>query len=282
MDIATLIGVLGAFGIVIAAIVIGGDASAMIFLNPPSLLIVIGGTCMVVMMKFSLKQFIGALKVASRAFIKKNDSPAVLINQIVETSQLARKNGLLALEEVETKNSFLARGFQLLADGSDPEIIRNILTKDMEQTIDRHRWGAKVFSAAGDVAPAMGMIGTLIGLVQMLSNMEDPQSIGPAMAVALLTTLYGAMLANMVCLPIADKLSLRKEEERQVKALCLDGVLAIQSGQNARVVEGLLKMYLTPKDRDRNPDAEAPAKGAKKAAPKKVKAAANSPQKKAA
>ena len=250
MDIATLIGVIGAFGIVIAAIVFGGDASPMIFLNPPSLLIVVGGTCMVVMMKFSIKQFIGAFKVATRAFLTKNEPAPDLIGQLVETSQLARKKGLLALEEVETKNEFLSRGFQLLADGTDPEVLRGILSKDMEQTIDRHRWGAKVFSASGDVAPAMGMIGTLIGLVQMLSNMEDPQSIGPAMAVALLTTLYGAMMANMICLPIADKLTLRKEEEKKIKSLCLDGLLAIQSGQNARVVESMLKMYLKPKERD--------------------------------
>jgi chemotaxis protein MotA len=282
MDIATLVGILGAFGIVIVAILIGGDTSPLIFLTPPSLLIVIGGTCMVVMMKFSLKQSIGAFKVASRAFTTKNESAPDLIDQIIETSQLARKNGLLALEEVETKNEFLGRGFQLLTDGTEPEALRDILTKDIEQTIDRHKWGAKVFTAAGDVAPAMGMIGTLIGLVQMLSNMADPQSIGPAMAVALLTTLYGAMLANMVCLPIADKLTLRKEEEGNIKALCLDGVLAIQSGQNSRMVEKLLKMYLTPKDRDSAPADKAAAKGGKKAPPGKAKAAANSPQKKAA
>jgi len=282
MDIASLIGILGAFSIVTVAILIGEDTSPLIFLNPPSLLIVLGGTCMVVMIKFSLKQSIGAFKVASRAFTTKNESPSVLIDQIVETSQLARKNGLLALEEVETKNEFLARGFQLLTDGTDPEALKEILTKNMKQTIDRHKWGAKVFTATGDVAPAMGMIGTLIGLVQMLSNMEDPQSIGPAMAVALLTTLYGAMLANMVCLPIADKLTMRKEEEVNIKALCLDGVMAIQSGQNSRMVEKLLKMYLKPKDRDAAPADKAAAKGGKKAPPDKAKAAANSPQKKAA
>lgn len=249
MDIATLLGVLGAFGIVILAIVFGGDTSPLIFVNMPSLLIVGLGTCMVVMIKFSLKQFIGAFKVASQAFLHSNESPQELIEKIVEISQIAKKKGLLALEDVETGNDFLAQAIRMLADGHDPKVIRDILNKDMEQTIERHRWGAKVFTASGDVAPAMGMIGTLIGLVQMLSNMEDPQSIGPAMAVALLTTLYGAMLANMICLPIADKLTLRKEEERNLKSICIDGILAIEGGYNARVVEGMLQVYLNPKQR---------------------------------
>jgi len=250
MDIASLIGVLGAFAIVLVAIVFGGDTSPLIFVNAPSLLIVGVGTIMVVMIKFSLKQSIGAFKVASRAFLHANEPPQELIAKIVEISQIAKKKGLLALEDVEIENEFLAQAVRMLADGHEPKVIRDILHKDMEQTIDRHNWGAKVFTAAGDVAPAMGMIGTLIGLVQMLSNMEDPQSIGPAMAVALLTTLYGAMLANMVCLPIADKLTLRKQEEQKLKSICIDAILAIEGGYNARVVEGMLQVYLNPKQRE--------------------------------
>jgi len=248
MDLATLLGMVGAIGIVLAAILTGG--SAIVFLNIPSILIVLGGTFLVVMIKFTLQQFFGAFKVALRAFIFKLESPDELIVQIVELANVARKEGMLALEEQEISNSFLNQGIQMLIDGNDRDVINTVMSKDLQQTLDRHKWGAKVFSATGDVAPAMGMIGTLIGLVQMLSSMDDPKAIGPAMAVALLTTLYGAMLANMVALPIADKLELRKREEGIVKAICLDGVLAIQEGQNPRIIESMLKAYLAPAKRN--------------------------------
>lgn len=255
MDLATLLGMVGAILIVLAAILTGG--SALVFINIPSILIVLGGTFAVVMIKFSLKHFFGAFKVAVRAFIFKLESPDELITQIVELANIARKEGMLALEEQEISNPFLNQGIQMLIDGNDREVINTVMTKDLQHTVDRHKWGAKVFSATGDVAPAMGMIGTLIGLVQMLSSMDDPKAIGPAMAVALLTTLYGAMLANMIALPIADKLELRKREESIVKAICIDGVLAIQEGQNPRIIESMLKAYLAPSQR--NDDAEAEA-----------------------
>lgn len=247
MDLATLLGMVGAIGIVLAAIMTGG--SALVFVNVPSILIVIGGTFLVVMIKFTLKQFFGAFKVAARAFFFKVEQPDALIAEIVNLANIARKEGMLALEEQEVSNDFLNQGIQMLIDGNDREVINTVMTKDLQQTLDRHTWGAKVFSATGDVAPAMGMIGTLIGLVQMLSAMDDPKSIGPAMAVALLTTLYGAMLANMVALPIADKLTLRKRDESVVQAMCIDGVLAIQEGQNPRIIESMLKAYLDPTQR---------------------------------
>jgi len=252
MDLATLLGMVGAIGIVLAAILTGG--SAMTFVNIPSILIVLGGTFMVVMVKFSLKQFFGAFGVAARAFIFKLDSADDVIEQVVRLSNVARKEGMLALENEEVTNETLAEGVQMLVDGNEQSVIKAMMNNDMNQTIDRHKWGAKVFSATGDVAPAMGMIGTLIGLVQMLSNMEDPKSIGPAMAVALLTTLYGAMLANMVALPLADKLTLRKEDEGKIKAMCIDGVLAIQEGQNPRIIESMLQTYVDPKERNKESD----------------------------
>jgi chemotaxis protein MotA len=253
MDLATLLGMLGAIGIVLAAILTGG--SALVFVNVPSLLIVIGGTMAVVMIKFSMGQFFGAFKVAARAFLFKLESPEELITKIVELSNIARKEGMLALENEEIDNEFLDQGIKMLIDGNNHEVISTVMRKDLQQTIDHHTWGAKVFSATGDVAPAMGMIGTLIGLVQMLSNMDDPKSIGPAMAVALLTTLYGAMLANMIALPLADKLTLRKAEEGKIKSMCIDGVLAIQEGQNPRIIESMLKTYLEPKKRSAMDDA---------------------------
>ena len=247
MDLATLVGMLGAIGIVLAAILTGG--SALVFVNVPSILIVVAGTVMVVMIKFSLGQFLGATKVALTAFFNKPTDPEELIEQIVELANIARKEGMLALENQEIDNDFLDEGIKMLIDGNSKEVMDTVLNKDLKATIDRHTWGAKVFSATGDVAPAMGMIGTLIGLVQMLSNMSDPKSIGPAMAVALLTTLYGAVIANMVALPIADKLTLRKADELRIRSMCIDGVLAIQDGQNPRIISSMLKTYLDPKQR---------------------------------
>jgi chemotaxis protein MotA len=247
MDLATLLGMVGAMGIVLAAILTGG--SALVFVNVPSILIVLGGTVMVVMIKFSMGQFFGAFKVALTAFINKAADPEELIEKIVELANVARKEGMLALENQEIDNEFLDEGVKMLIDGNSREVVNTVLNKDMQQTIQRHTWGAKVFSATADVAPAMGMIGTLIGLVQMLSNMSDPKSIGPAMAVALLTTLYGAIIANMVAMPIADKLTLRKADELRIRSMCIDGVLAIQEGQNPRIIESMLKAYLEPEKR---------------------------------
>lgn len=256
MDLATLLGLFGAFGVVVAAIFLGGSAG--MFVNAPSLFIVMGGTGMVVLVKFTLSQYFGAFKVAVNAFKSKLQQPEDIIPQIVEMSSLARKEGLLALEEIEISNPFLKSGIDMLIDGSAPEDTRKLLTKDKREISERHKLGAQVFEASGDVAPAMGMIGTLIGLVQMLSNMDDPKSIGPAMAVALLTTLYGAVLANMVFLPMADKLKLRRSEEEKLNSICLDGVLAIQEGQNPRVIESLLKLYVNPKNRKSDKDKEEP------------------------
>lgn len=166
----------------------------------PSVLIVFGGTTFVVLMKYSIGQFLGATKIAAKAFMYKTDNPEELIAKIVEMADAARKGGFLALEEMEIDNPFLRKGIDLLVDGHDADVVRATLQKDISLTHERHEQGIGIFTSFGDVGPAMGMIGTLIGLVAMLSNMDDPKSIGPAMAVALLTTLYGSILANMVAL----------------------------------------------------------------------------------
>ncbi|MGI9285936.1 MAG: flagellar motor protein PomA [Pseudomonadales bacterium] len=242
MDLATLIGMLGAIAIVVMAMVLGGDIGTMV--NVPSLLIVIVGSLFVVLMKFGLSQFLGAFKVAAKAFIFKLDEPSALIDQVVELADTARKGGLLALEGIEITNPYLENGIQMLVDGQDPDVVKTVLSKDMNLAQERHEWGQKIFLAIADVGPAMGMIGTLIGLVQMLSAMDDPKSIGPAMAVALLTTLYGAMLATMIAGPIADKLKLRRTEEGRLKNLIIDALLGIQAGQNPRVIDSMLRTYL--------------------------------------
>lgn len=250
MDLATLIGMVGATIVVLAAVFLGGSPG--MFINVPSILIVLGGTFLVVMIKFSLSDFLSAFRVASQAFKQKLDKPQDLIEQILEMSKIARKQGVLAIEKMEIDNQFLSDAVLMMVDGLDGETIKRRMGKDLKQTLERHSWGAKVFYATADVAPAMGMIGTLIGLVQMLSAMDDPKSIGPAMAVALLTTLYGAVLANVVAKPIADKLTLRKVQEYRNKSLLIDGVVAIQDGLNYRFIESMLEVYLTPAERQQD------------------------------
>ena len=242
MDLATLLGLLGAIGIVLAAILSGGDLG--MFINAPSIFVVVGGTIGAVMMKFTIRQFLGAFRVAMRAFIFKLDKPEDLIEQSVEMANEARKGGLLALEGKETSNEFLAKGIQMMVDGHEADVVKQTLMTDLNAAVQRHYVGKNIFQSIGDAAPAMGMIGTLIGLVQMLSDMSDPASIGPSMAVALLTTLYGAMIANMFAIPIADKLSLRANEERMIKTMIIDSLLGIQEGRNPRVIEEILKTYL--------------------------------------
>ncbi len=247
MDLATLIGILGAFGFILMAMLLGGTLS--MFADVPSALIVFGGSLCVVLMKYTFGQFFGAFKIAGKAFMFKADSPEDLMAKIVEMADAARKGGFLALEEMEVTNSFMKKGVDMLVDGHDAEVVKMTLQKDIVMTDERHDSGAQFYSALADVAPAMGMIGTLVGLVAMLSNMDDPKAIGPAMAVALLTTLYGAMLANMVAIPIADKLRLRKDQEKLNRRLIMDGLLAIQDGQNPRVIDAYLKNYLNEKKR---------------------------------
>ncbi|MGL4446712.1 flagellar motor protein PomA [Shewanella sp.] len=247
MDLATLIGLVGGLGFIIWAMITSGGI--MIYVDVPSIIIVFGGSFFVVMMKFNLKQFFGAVKIAAKAFMFKIDKPEDLIEQSVTMADAARKGGFLALEEAQISNSFMQKAVDMLVDGHDGEVVRSALEKDISLTEERHRTGIAIFRAFGDVGPAMGMIGTLVGLVAMLSNMSDPKSIGPAMAVALLTTLYGAVIANMVCIPIADKLTLRMAEEMLNRNLIMDAVLAIQDGQNPRVIEGFLKNYLSEKQR---------------------------------
>ena len=254
MDFATLIGLVGAILIIASAVILGTSPS--VFINPPSLLIVVGGTLLVVLAKFSFAQFFGAFKAAARAFKFKLPETQASIEELVEVAQVARKQGVLGLEGRDVSSPFLGQGIQMLVDGQTGETIKQLLSKERLMTLDHNRSGAKVFQAMADVAPAMGMIGTMVGLVQMLSNMEDPKSIGPAMAVALLTTLYGAMIATMIATPIADKLSLRMTEEARLQSLYIDALVAIQEGTNPRIIEQMLSSYLPPKEREKNGEVE--------------------------
>ena len=242
MDIATLVGLLGGFGIIIAAIATGGDV--MIFVDSASVLIVIGGTFMVTLMQVSLADFLGSFAIGLKAFFYKVDDPKTLIEEAVALADVARKNGLLALEGQEISNDFMKKGIGLCVDGHDPVLVQRMLAKEIDQTIERHQVGIGMFKNMAVMAPAMGMIGTLVGLVQMLANMSDPAAIGPAMAIALLTTLYGAIIANAFAQPMATKLTRASTLEQTNKSLIIETISGIQEGMNPKVLEQLLVTYL--------------------------------------
>lgn len=252
MDLATLIGFVVAVGIIIAAMVMGGGLTA--FVDVPSMMVVFGGTIGAVMMNFTLGQFIGAIKVALKALVFKIDTPTDLITQVVEMAKETRTGGLLVLEGKETSNEFLSKGIQMLVDGHESAVISQNLRADMNQAAARHADGADIFTKMGEVAPAMGMIGTLVGLILMLGNLSDPESIGPSMAIALLTTLYGALLANVFAIPLAGKLMLRRNEEVMIKSIIIDAVAGIQEGKNPRILEELLQTYLPGSKRNTDED----------------------------
>ena len=247
MDIATVIGLVGGTILVFLAIFTGGNI--LIFVNIPGLLIVVGGTIATCFIKFTMADVINSVRVAMKAFTAKIDPPDEIMDKMVAIAKVAKERGLMALESEKPDDAFAAKAFQFLADGFDEQQIKELLKKDINLTVQRHLTGQKVFKGMGASAPAFGMIGTLIGLVQMLANMANPQDIGPAMAVALLTTLYGALIANLICLPLADKLALRSQQEQITKNLILDAALGIARGLSGMVFQETLKIHLSPKDR---------------------------------
>lgn len=249
MDIATLLGVVSGFGLVVIAIKMGGGL--IWFWNAPSAMIVIGGTLAITLINYPLSDVLSVMSVLKNAFLHKIPQFTALVPDIVELSKIARREGILALEKkVKQMNEpFLNKGVELAVDGVEPDAIRKIMENELISTEDRHKKGAEIFTVMGTFAPAMGMIGTLIGLVQMLMVMDDPKSIGPAMAVALITTFYGSVMANLIFLPVAGKLKVRREDEVKYKQLVVEGVASIQFGDNPRVVEQKLQTYLSPSER---------------------------------
>ena len=248
MDIATLLGLFGGLAVIVSAIFLGGSVGT--FVNIPSLVVVVGGTMMVTLCQISLGQFLGSFKVALRAFMHKSVPAEALIEEAITLADTARKEGILALEGAEINDTFLENGVKLCIDGHSIDIVQKMLSKDINLELQRQATGVQMFKSVAEASPAMGMIGTLIGLVQMLANMDDPKSIGPAMAVALLTTLYGAIIANAIALPIAAKLKAISEDERLNKLLILESVAGIQEGVNPRVLQQILTTYLPESKRE--------------------------------
>jgi chemotaxis protein MotA len=247
MDIATLIGVLFGSGLVMGAILMGGEAT--LFVNVPGLLIVMGGSFSALFVKFPMKTVLRTFKVAGKAFLEKAQDQEALIEEIAEVATINRRDGTLALEGYQTDYPFLQQAISYLVANVEPEFIEASLVNDTRILQERHETGKNIFKSLGSYAPAFGMIGTLIGLIQMMASMSDPSQIGPAMAVALLTTFYGALLANLVFLPVADKLEIRSNSEVLSRRLIVDGVVAIIKGQAPSVLKECLQTYLPPKVR---------------------------------
>lgn len=248
MDLATLIGLLVSTLIIVGAILL--ESSLLDFFNVPGVAIVVLGTLTVTLIKYRLNTVSESFKQAfSTVFLERTDSPYALVQKVRELAGIVRKEGILGLEDSKIDTPFLNKGIALCIDGHPAEFIEDLLIQEMEQSIERYAVSEKVFRGIAETAPGLGMLGTLVGLVQMLNNMQEPSSVGPAMAVALLTTFYGAFIAQVMAIPMADKLSLKAQDEHRNMALIITSVQSILKGQNPRVISEVLASYLSPRDR---------------------------------
>jgi chemotaxis protein MotA len=252
VDYATILGTIGAFALIIAAMVLGGTPGA--FVDIPAMLIVIGGTLMVTMVSFSMSEMVRSQRIIWKAITSEQRRPADAALMVTYLADIARRHGALALEQYEDqfkRERFLARAMRLVIDGTPGADVERVMMREAEATMNRHNRSAGILRRAGEVSPAMGLIGTLVGLVQMLGNLQDPESIGPAMAVALLTTFYGAVLANMFFLPVANKLERNSMIEATVNQIYAQGAASIARQENPRKLETMLNTILSPAERIR-------------------------------
>ena len=249
MDLATVLGMVISFGLIMAALLVGGDP--MIFIDVPSMLIVFGGTIGATLTHYPLATVLSVGKIIRKTLVSQTQAPQAIIDQFMDLANRARREGILALESIVSglDDPYLKKGLQLTVDGLEPEAIQNIMETEIGNTETRHETGMELAGALAAYAPALGMIGTVIGLVQMLKTMDDPSSIGPAMAVALITTFYGAVLANLVFLPIVGKLKHRSKEEILIMEMQMEGVLGISRGENPRIIMEKLNSFQPPKER---------------------------------
>lgn len=249
MDIATLAGII--FGIICTVISIMLSGSISSFYDAPSIFIVIGGGLASTFISYRLSEMTKTMKVVAKAFSSKQASPELTIRLLVELSQKARREGLLALEAEQDRidDDYIKQSLQLIVDGVEPDTIRESMDLELQNLEARHATGQGLFKTMGALFPAWGMIGTLIGLINLLKQLDDPSKIGPAMAVALITTFYGSVLANFICNPIANKLSVKSKEEIQLKEMIIEGILSIQAGENPRIMEHKLKTFLSPEQK---------------------------------
>lgn len=265
MDIATLIGIISGIFFIVWSIVIDGDIGT--FWNVPSVVVVLGGGLASTLVGYRLGELAKIMKVTVKAFIGKESRPQDTIKVLVELSLKARREGLLSLEsdQENIQDEFLKQSLQLVVDGVEPEVIVESMDLELENMKMRHDKGSGLYKTMGALFPAWGMIGTLIGLINLLKSLDDPSKIGPSMAIALITTFYGSVLANFVCNPLANKLSLKSKEEIREKRMIIEGVLSIQAGENPRILEHKLKTFLSPQQKQEyNKQSEQGAEGSEK------------------
>lgn len=250
LDLSTLIGLGSGIVLFLVAIRMGGPLGT--FYSTSSLIIVLGGTLSAAIISYPVSQIKVLFKTLRKTLSKTNFSSTEIIKLMVDFSEKARREGLLSLEdEISTiDDSFMKKGVQLVVDGTDPDLVRNILETELSFLEDRHAAGRGIFSTMGSYAPAFGMAGTLIGLIRMLETLDDPDTIGPGLAVALMTTFYGVIVANLFLNPMASKLKVKSSEEILLKEVVIEGLLSIQAGENPRIVEEKLKAFLAPSDRE--------------------------------
>ncbi|TWU50811.1 Chemotaxis protein PomA [Rubripirellula tenax] len=250
MDIASLVGVILAVGLILGSIALG-NAPFSAFIDIPSFMVVCGGAVAAALIAFPLSSMLKSPMIALKVLLNKGEDRLALIKQIVELAETARRDGLLALESkvADIANPLVKTGIQMAVDGSTPEIVEEVLRTEVEAIQCRHREGKGIMDQLGRFAPAYGMIGTLMGLIMMLQDMSDPSGIGAGMAVALITTLYGAIVANVICCPFAEKLGLISRNEVISLEIAIRGVMAIQSGESPRAIDQKLRTFLPPKQR---------------------------------
>jgi len=246
MDLSSLIGTIVAIIVVWLGIAMGGNFE--VFIEPHAALIVFGGMAASTFISFPLSTVLKVMTICKQCMVTKPLDPADEVRRFVDYARIARRSGILSLEEklAESGNPFMRRGLQLVIDGTPAEAVREILTSQLDARRERHKRGKMVLDNMGASAPAMAMVGTLIGLIQMLANLSDPSGVGKGMAVALVATFYGAAFANLVAIPLANKLDARSQDENLMTQLMIEGIIGIQSGDNPRMIEDRLKSYLAP------------------------------------
>ncbi|HDR05092.1 MAG TPA: motility protein A [Candidatus Marinimicrobia bacterium] len=256
MDPTTLIGIIA--GLILIIISIGGENLA-IFINFPSMVVVMGGSLAAILVNYSMNEILSVMGVVKKAFFNESFNEKEIIDTFVELSKKSRREGILAVDKELSKISdpFMRMGLEMTVDGVEPETIRNVMETELSYLMDRHKKGQGIFINLGAFAPAFGMIGTLMGLIIMLKNLEDPSGIGLGMSVALITTFYGSVLANLLFIPISGKLKNRSDQEILVKEMVIEGVLAIQYGEHPSSIERMLLNFIPPKLRAKESDNKA-------------------------
>jgi len=245
MDITTIFGIIVGVGLLVLSV----KRDLFLFWNVPSLMITFGGAFAATLINYPLPQVLSVIRVSRKAFFGRPDKPFAIIDSIVGLAEKARREGILALDhEIPViKDDFLRKALQHVVDGTDRDVLKDRLEKEIGYLIERHKQGQEIFVSMGTYCPAFGMVGTLMGLIMMLNQLDDPKKVGPGMAVAIITTFYGAMAAYLVCLPIAGKLKVRSNEEVLLKEVIIEGVLSIHGGEAPRVIGDKLKAYVSPR-----------------------------------